>query len=91
VHFTTYGMTISQENLKQMFAMLGLHAQLSNAENEERAYCIRQAMEGRRQKLMQGKATFGRLPAWLKWDAPPSLPLENRPLRECGFQRSTPP
>jgi DNA invertase Pin-like site-specific DNA recombinase len=47
---------------------------LANAENEKRSHRIRQAMEAKRQQIRAGKATFGRLPAWLSWDAPPRNP-----------------
>ena len=47
---------------------------LANQENEKRAYRIREAMEGKRQKIREGKLLFGRLPASLRWDAPPTKP-----------------
>lgn len=47
---------------------------LANSENEKRSYRIRQAMEAKRQSISRGQIPFGRLPAWLEWNAPPHRP-----------------
>jgi DNA invertase Pin-like site-specific DNA recombinase len=41
---------------------------LANAENEKRAYRIRQAMDARRRQIKAGEAVPGSLPCWLEWD-----------------------
>jgi DNA invertase Pin-like site-specific DNA recombinase len=79
VHFTSAGLSISRDNFRSMFAMLSMHAQLSNAETEEKSRNIRSAYQGRREEMQKGKIGFGRLPAWLKWSAPADQP-ERKPL-----------
>jgi DNA invertase Pin-like site-specific DNA recombinase len=71
------GNEITEESFKRnpgVFLPAILKAYLGNDENEKRSYRIKQAMDARLQKLKEGKATFGRLPAWLAWDAPPTNP-----------------
>jgi DNA invertase Pin-like site-specific DNA recombinase len=76
VWFLKTGVIVNKNNFNDAGTLIPTFIQgfLANQENEKRAYRIREAMAGKRQKLAQGKLAFGRLPAWLKWSAQPSDP-----------------
>lgn len=74
--FLKSGIVVNRDNFNRPDVFLSnvLNSFMANAENEERARKIREAMEAKRQQLAQGRLIFGRLPAWLAWDLPPKRP-----------------
>ena len=68
------GNEITEDNFRRnpgVFLPAILKQFLANDENEKRAHRVREAMDTKRRLIEQGKATFGRLPGWLRWSAPP--------------------
>jgi len=84
VAFIKTGVEVTKENFNDPAVLIPNFFQsfLANQENEKRSYRIKQAMEKKRQQIADGKLPFGRLPAWLRWDAPPKKPRKIVVIKE---------
>jgi DNA invertase Pin-like site-specific DNA recombinase len=68
--FLKTGVTVNKSNFNDPGVLFPnfFGSFLANAENEKRAYRIREAMKSRQAQIEAGQAVQGRLPAWLEWD-----------------------
>ena len=75
--FLKTGVTVSRSNFNDPSVLIPsfFASFLANAENEKRAYRIRQAMGIRREQIEAGRAVPGSMPCWLKWDDEQDKPI----------------
>ncbi len=79
VVFLKRGVSVNKDNFNEDSVLIPLFfgSLLANKENEKRSYRIKEAMIGRREKMEQGTAVRGRLPAWIDWHPQEGKPVIN--------------